>query len=396
MAQTYTVKPRDNLSTIAQRLGVRVSDISGYRSGNANLIFPGEVLTVGGGGSSSSNSSSSNSSSSSSSSNSNMSQAERMKEKYGGDIINRTWYSDALIEMIDTTANTILDLEKKLNDVGNTVALTAKESDALLQKAIAQVEPYYNIKKAEIEAGIKEGTIRDAEDLYNQIQSVQNETNKLLSSYNIDEAQTEEEFINKIADITASSEENLAAKKIEWKNRIDDTKATQVQTGVLTSGIGKKRVGDLQEQQALQANTIASQAERAKTQTTTSQKFNLERIKLARETVQKERERQIGTEGETVSTIDKLNTTLGVQQGGTIGDRASVLEARAGRNVSTARPEDLTNITEERKRAIESRKLNLQADELAIRRQKEADARTKIMSELNNKKNLYSNIIGRL
>lgn len=46
MAQV-TVQPGDTLSAIAQKYGVGVSDISGYRSGNPNLIFPGEVLTVG-------------------------------------------------------------------------------------------------------------------------------------------------------------------------------------------------------------------------------------------------------------------------------------------------------------------------------------------------------------
>lgn len=45
---TYTVQPGDTLSAIAARFGVSVDDISGYRSGDPNLIFPGEVLTIGG------------------------------------------------------------------------------------------------------------------------------------------------------------------------------------------------------------------------------------------------------------------------------------------------------------------------------------------------------------
>lgn len=46
--QTYTVKSGDNLSTIAKNYGTTVGAISGYRSGNPNLIYPGEVLTIGG------------------------------------------------------------------------------------------------------------------------------------------------------------------------------------------------------------------------------------------------------------------------------------------------------------------------------------------------------------
>lgn len=42
----YTVKSGDSLSAIAQQYGVSISAISGYRSGNPNLIYPGEVLTI--------------------------------------------------------------------------------------------------------------------------------------------------------------------------------------------------------------------------------------------------------------------------------------------------------------------------------------------------------------
>src|SRR3972149_3524991 len=49
MAQTYTVKSGDNLSTIAKNYGTTVGAISGYRSGNPSLIYPGEVLTIGAG-----------------------------------------------------------------------------------------------------------------------------------------------------------------------------------------------------------------------------------------------------------------------------------------------------------------------------------------------------------
>ena len=44
--QTYIVQAGDNLSTIAQRYGVNVANITGFRSGNPNLIYPGEQLTI--------------------------------------------------------------------------------------------------------------------------------------------------------------------------------------------------------------------------------------------------------------------------------------------------------------------------------------------------------------
>lgn len=44
--RTYTVQAGDTLSGIAAKLGVPTSAISGYRSGNPNLIYPGEVLKI--------------------------------------------------------------------------------------------------------------------------------------------------------------------------------------------------------------------------------------------------------------------------------------------------------------------------------------------------------------
>lgn len=49
----YTVKSGDTLSSIAAKYGVSTSAISGYKSGNPNLIYAGEVLTIKTGGSTS-------------------------------------------------------------------------------------------------------------------------------------------------------------------------------------------------------------------------------------------------------------------------------------------------------------------------------------------------------
>jgi LysM repeat protein len=47
--QTYNVQAGDTLSAIAGRYGVSIEQITGYRSGNPNLIYPGETLTIQGG-----------------------------------------------------------------------------------------------------------------------------------------------------------------------------------------------------------------------------------------------------------------------------------------------------------------------------------------------------------
>lgn len=44
--RSYTVRAGDTLSGIAARYGTVVSHISGYRSGNPNIIYPGEVVQI--------------------------------------------------------------------------------------------------------------------------------------------------------------------------------------------------------------------------------------------------------------------------------------------------------------------------------------------------------------
>lgn len=43
-SRTYVVQSGDTLSGIASRLGISIYNITGYRSGNMNLIYPGETL----------------------------------------------------------------------------------------------------------------------------------------------------------------------------------------------------------------------------------------------------------------------------------------------------------------------------------------------------------------
>ena len=49
-SSSYTVQSGDTLSGIASRLGVDQGRLTGYRSGNPDLIYPGEVLNIGGNG----------------------------------------------------------------------------------------------------------------------------------------------------------------------------------------------------------------------------------------------------------------------------------------------------------------------------------------------------------
>ncbi len=46
MAQQYTIKKGDTLGDIAYKFGTKISNLSGFKSGSADLIFPGEKITI--------------------------------------------------------------------------------------------------------------------------------------------------------------------------------------------------------------------------------------------------------------------------------------------------------------------------------------------------------------
>ncbi len=109
----------------------------------------------------------------------------------------------------------LIELDEKLSAIP--LHITDEEREAFLQSAIEQITPYYDKKKLEIEAGIKEGKIRTAEDVLTEIRAVREESTVLLEKWDIEKAETEEDFINTISDITATKDEDIAAKREDWR-----------------------------------------------------------------------------------------------------------------------------------------------------------------------------------
>ncbi len=288
-------------------------------------------------------------------------------------------------------SNAIVELEQKLDEVDTRLTLSDEERQAFLDKAIEQITPYYNTKKMEIEKGINEGKVQSAEDVLLTIRDVQENTNSLLAKFDIDQAETEEDFINNISEITSRKEDDLNIKRAEWKQRLEDAKLNQVKTGVFASGVGRKKIGELDTMKTLDETSLTNRAAEAETQATTKKKYDLERIVLARKAAEEERIRKIGTP-DTVNTLQtNASTTLGLQPGQTIGSQAEIAQARADRNITIRNPEDLTSLEEERLKAIESRNQELQNNELAVREQREKSTREKILGDLAAKKNQLAN-----
>lgn len=276
----------------------------------------------------------------------------------------------------------ITELESKLDTIDNSLVLTDEERQQFLEKAIEQVTPYYEQKKAEIEAGIREGSVRTAEDTLLAIRQVQDDTRNLLQKFDVDQAQTEEEFLNNMAYATSRKDQDLNYKRVEWKQRIENAKMNQVQTGIFASGVGRKKLGDLAEQQQMDVNAINSDYQNKVTGLETDKKYNLEQITMAREAAERDRIAKIGTPEQVASLTNDARTTLGLQEGQDIGSAVQVQADRANRNIPIYNPTDLTTLNEQRTTAVESRNQELQSNELAVREQREKANREKILGEL--------------
>ncbi|HUV71649.1 MAG TPA: hypothetical protein VMW25_01435 [Clostridia bacterium] len=107
---------------------------------------------------------------------------------------------------------------------------------------------------------------------------------------------------------------------------------------------------------------------------------------MARESAQRERVRRLGTPEEEQRTEAEALAELGYTGVGELPSAAEIERARAEKNITTYRPEALTDIAEEEKKAIESRKLTLQSEVLAQREAEEAAQRKIIEADIAKKR----------
>ena len=251
----YTVKSGDTLSGIGAKLGVDWHKITGYRSGNPNVIRPGEVLNIPDSGSGgvtingvtypsgfigprpNANPSSSSPQPSQPSQpppagydpdrmvngvpahaypgtpeyNDKMAGIDIYAKARGGapapTSSNSVSAQSAEDELKKNIINTIIDLDNKLAGLQG-VSFTQQEQDNFLNQALELVTPYYTTQKGILEAGVKEGKIRNMEDLAISMRDLQAGLEKTLSGLDISQAKTEEDFVNRLADITSTKEEN--------------------------------------------------------------------------------------------------------------------------------------------------------------------------------------------
>ena len=271
----------------------------------------------------------------------------------------------------------IIALDRQLEELSPYLSLSDEEKQAFLDKAIAEVTPYYDSIKGEIEAGIQEGKVRTAEDMLSTIREVGETTKNLLARYDLTQAETEEEFLDNIADLTSTTEEDLAYKKQDFRQRLEDVKFSQIQQGTLTSGIGKKKVGEEQELQTLEEQALTRRAETKETEFERERKYDLEAVQLARQDAEQRRVRLLGTPEEAAATEAAARETAGFTGAGLPGE-TEITRLREERGISTRAPSELTALSRERRYGEEATAQELQADELARKKQEYSLIRQKL------------------
>ena len=282
--------------------------------------------------------------------------------------------------LVDEITKSINDLEDKFSAIPG-VSYSEEELNSFSEKAIALVKPYYEAKRGEIEAGIAEGKIQNAEDMFKFMRDTQTEITGTLAKYDIDKAQTEEEFINTLVDITASREEDLELKRDDWRGRIDTAKSGQVQTGVLTSGIGKKDIQDLLNRQSMEEESLVRRYGQKQTEAETAQKYDLDRIALARQQVEAERINKLGTAEEQAAVEANLRDTLGLAEGEAAPSDLEMAQRRAQANITVHKQEDLTDLNEREREARESKRIELEKTETTTRERQLEEQRRAILAE---------------
>lgn len=288
--------------------------------------------------------------------------------------------------LMEAITKQILELDRQLDQLGP-LGLSDEEKEQYLNKAISEVQPYYDRKSIELDESLKEGKVRTAEDILINIREVEQEVASELSYYDLQSAQTEEEFLNRITDITATSEEDLGLKRNQWQQRLEDVKVSQVQSGTLTSGIGSIAREKEETTRDLELSKIQRRAEAEGTRVSTERKFDVENIKLAREKAEQDRIRRIGDPGQTAATREASRETLGLGEGENLGSVAEIERQRTERGINPVFDKNkVTDLEEDRRKAVESRKLELQAGELAPREQERDFQRDKTLSALSAKR----------
>ena len=296
--------------------------------------------------------------------------------------IKKQLQADPTYQLVKTISNQVVELDRQIDELTPYLSLTDQEKQAFLDKAIEQITPYYERKQAEIEAGIKEGKVRTAEEILQNIRTTEEETKQEFAEFDLTQAKTEEDFLNKITNITATKDEDIAVKREDYRQRMENMKVQQIQSGTLTSGIGAKKRAEQENLKAMEEAQIQRQAEASTAATTTAKEYTIGQVQLARQAAEQQRIRKIGTPSEVASTQAAAMQTTGIEDMTQLKSPEELQRLRAERGIKPIYDQtELPELQADKQKAQYATQQELQADELARREATYGASITKIKAE---------------
>jgi hypothetical protein len=284
--------------------------------------------------------------------------------------------------LIESISKQMVEYDRQIEELTPYLSLTDEEKQAFLDKAIEQITPYYDNKKKELEASLQEGKVRTAEDILTNIKKIDEETRVQLENFDLSKAETEEDFLNKIGELTTNKGQDIAAKTEDYRQRMENLKANQIQGGTLTSGIGAAKRAEQDKLKAMELTDLENQYSQTQTATETAKKYTIDQIALARRSAEEARVRAIGGVTEAGLTQEAAQSTLGINDLSQLKSPEEMARQRAERATNPLYDKTaLTDLEGERLKARESTAQELQANELAVRNQTYGLQRDKILAE---------------
>jgi len=283
--------------------------------------------------------------------------------------------------LVETLKKEIIGLDRQLDNLGP-LSLTDEEKQAFLDKAIESIAPYYDKKTAEVEQRLEEGEFQTAYETLDMIRDVEREVGDLLSEYDLSQAETEEDFANKLGALTAQTDDAVETKQRYWRQKVETEKRNQIKRGIFSSGIGKKERERLTGEKEFETGNILERSEEQQAQLETGKRFNLDNIRLAREAAQQRRIDLIGTPDERAQEQQDSLSTLGYES---IGQLPSDAEWNYRSDNTGYTPlydrSKLTDLEEQRRTATLSRAGEYEEGELGRRDYEYEQSRKQILAE---------------
>ena len=275
-------------------------------------------------------------------------------------------------QIIKTLTKQLIEMDKQIQELTPHLALTDEEKDAFFESAIAQIEPWYQEKVARIEESAAEGKIQTAEDTLLMMRDVEEESTNLLARWDLTRAETEEEFIDNISELTSRVGDDLTEKRLQWGQRLENVKLGQIQKGIFSSGIGAKKRAVEEQLKETELGSIERRGEEERISLERGQKYNLQQIQLSRQAAEQDRIRRIGTPEAAGELAGQARETLGLGAGEQLGGQAQIESSRVQRGISpiyAGGAQQLRDLEEDRGTRVLSRRGELIAGEEAIRKE---------------------------